>query len=203
MCQTCEGRHLNLFLISRFCTLFVIAFPLGPLFALLNNIFELRLDARKFLIYYKRSVPKRVSDIGIWLNVMAVLAKISVITTAFISAYILLKMFVTFLNSNYIFFVVAFSSNFIPRLVHKYSHDLQNIDYLEYTLAYFDTKDFEGDSKPNSTIFGYHEVCVTLKMLNRNLIKIFLSKRFAVIQNFETPRIPTIHIRGHITIGKF
>lgn len=53
----------------------------------INNIFELRLDARKFLIYYRRPVPRRVSDIGIWLGVMSVLGRISVITTAFISEY--------------------------------------------------------------------------------------------------------------------
>lgn len=49
-------------------------------------------------------------------------------------------------------FLVAFSSSFIPRMVHKYSPDLQSMDYLDYILATFDTKDFEGGIKPNSTI---------------------------------------------------
>lgn len=44
-------------------------------------------------------------------------------------------------------------------MVHDFSEDLKNIDYLEYTLAYFDTKDFEGDSKPNVTLFGDPEIC--------------------------------------------
>jgi anoctamin-1 len=69
----------------RFCTLFVVAFPLAPFFALINNIFELRLDARKFLTYFKRPVPRRVKDIGIWLQVMNVLSRMAIITTAFIS----------------------------------------------------------------------------------------------------------------------
>lgn len=59
----------------------MVAFPLGPLFALLNNVFETRLDAKKFLLYYKRSVPRRVRDIGIWYNVMHVLGKIAVISS--------------------------------------------------------------------------------------------------------------------------
>ncbi|XP_076340392.1 anoctamin-7-like isoform X2 [Tachypleus tridentatus] len=33
-----------------FVTIFVVAFPLAPLFALLNNITEIRLDARKFFL---------------------------------------------------------------------------------------------------------------------------------------------------------
>lgn len=35
-----------------------------------SNIFEIRVDAKKFLLSYKRSVPKCVSDIGIWNNIV-------------------------------------------------------------------------------------------------------------------------------------
>lgn len=41
-------------------------------------------------------------------------------------------------------------------MVHDYSADLKNMDYLEFTLAYFDTKDFEHGSKPNSSEY---EIC--------------------------------------------
>lgn len=56
-------------------------------------------------------------------------------------------------------FAVAFSSNFIPRIVHDHSEDLKNLDYLEYIYAYFDTRDFEPGSKPNVTLFVDQEVC--------------------------------------------
>ncbi len=36
-----------------FITIFVAAFPLAPLFALLNNVFELRLDAKKLLVHHR------------------------------------------------------------------------------------------------------------------------------------------------------
>ena len=36
-------------------TLFVTAFPLAPLFALLNNIFEIRTDAEKFVVNYRHA----------------------------------------------------------------------------------------------------------------------------------------------------
>lgn len=64
-----------------FVTLFVVAFPLAPLFALLNNVFEMRLDAKKFLKYYRRPVPTRVKDIGVWFNIMAILGRIAVVSS--------------------------------------------------------------------------------------------------------------------------
>lgn len=36
------------------------AFPLAPLFAVLNNILEIRLDAYKFLVNTQRPVPAQV-----------------------------------------------------------------------------------------------------------------------------------------------
>lgn len=64
-----------------FVTIFVVAFPLAPLFALLNNIFEMRLDAQKFLKYYRRPVPSRAKDIGVWFHIMSVLGRIAVVSS--------------------------------------------------------------------------------------------------------------------------
>lgn len=47
-----------------FVTLFVASFPLAPLFALLNNIIEIRLDAKKFVTELRRPVAIRAKDIG-------------------------------------------------------------------------------------------------------------------------------------------
>lgn len=52
-------EYLELVLQFGFITLFVSAFPLAPLFALLNNIFEIRFDAQKMLKSYKRPVAQR------------------------------------------------------------------------------------------------------------------------------------------------
>ena len=53
-----------------FITIFVSAFPLAPLFALLNNVLELRLDAKKLIVLHRRPVAYRVRDIGVWLQIM-------------------------------------------------------------------------------------------------------------------------------------
>jgi anoctamin-1 len=124
-----------------FVTIFVVAFPLAPLFALINNVFEMRLDAKKFLAFYRRSVPKRVRDIGVWFNIMHILGKLSVISSAFI---------------------ISFSSNFIPRLVYMYTNAANNYSekgYLNSTLAYFDTRNFTEANKPINTNFENVEIC--------------------------------------------
>ena len=47
-----------------FITIFVAAFPLAPLFAWLNNIIEIRLDAFKFVSVLQRPIAERAQDIG-------------------------------------------------------------------------------------------------------------------------------------------
>lgn len=54
-----------------FTTIFVAAFPLAPLLALINNIIEIRLDAIKMVTLERRLVPKKTNDIGeghFWTN---------------------------------------------------------------------------------------------------------------------------------------
>lgn len=73
-----------------FVTIFVAAFPLAPFFALLNNVLEMRLDAKKFLRFYRRPVPKRVKDIGVWFCILDILGRISVVTNVSMSSLLTL-----------------------------------------------------------------------------------------------------------------
>ena len=63
-----------------FITIFVAAFPLAPLFALLNNWVEIRLDAQKFVCETRRPVADRAQDIGVWFTILDALAKMAVIS---------------------------------------------------------------------------------------------------------------------------
>jgi hypothetical protein len=47
-----------------FVTIFVAAFPLAPLFALANNVIEIRLDAYKFVVTWRRNAATKAQDIG-------------------------------------------------------------------------------------------------------------------------------------------
>ena len=46
-------EYLEMVIQYGFITIFVSAFPLAPLFALINNMFELRLDAKKLLVHHR------------------------------------------------------------------------------------------------------------------------------------------------------
>ena len=47
-----------------FLTIFCAAFPLAPLFALINNIIEIRVDASKFITQLRRPIAERAATIG-------------------------------------------------------------------------------------------------------------------------------------------
>uniref|UniRef100_A0A3Q3X4J6 Anoctamin n=1 Tax=Mola mola TaxID=94237 RepID=A0A3Q3X4J6_MOLML len=110
-------------------TLFVASFPLAPLFALLNNIIEIRLDAKKFVMEMRRPIAAKAKDIGIWYNLLRGLSKVAVIVNAF---------------------VIAFTSDFIPRLVYQYmySPDGTMHGFVNHALSYFNVSDFEQDTDP-------------------------------------------------------
>ncbi|XP_034950899.1 anoctamin-4 isoform X1 [Chelonus insularis] len=121
-------EYLEMVLQYGFVTIFVAAFPLAPLCALLNNIFEMRLDAKKLLTMYRRPVGQRVRDIGIWYRILDSISKLSVITNGFI---------------------IAFTSNFIPKLVYQLtvSENYSLEGFLDYSLSKFNTSDLEKEIK--------------------------------------------------------
>lgn len=70
-----------------FITCFVSAFPLGPVFALLNNLVEIRVDARKFCLQLQRPPPQRATDIGAWQQVIETITFIGVLTNGAVIAF--------------------------------------------------------------------------------------------------------------------
>ncbi|XP_068628386.1 anoctamin-1-like [Battus philenor] len=129
-------EYLEMVLQYGFVTIFVAAFPLAPLFALINNVLEMRLDAKKFLTCYRRPVPQRVTDIGVWYRILDSIGKLSVITNGFI---------------------IAFTSEFIPRLVYHYSTGSM-VQYVNHTLADFNVTVLEHppkNSQYNETMCSY------------------------------------------------
>lgn len=65
-------EYLEMVLQYGFVTIFVAAFPLAPFFALLNNIMEMRFDAKKLLTYHRRPVSQRVRSISIVIEILIV-----------------------------------------------------------------------------------------------------------------------------------
>ena len=92
-----------------FVTLFVAAFPLAPLFALINNIFEIRIDANKLITTKQRPIGERAQDIGAWFSILKAITYLSVVTNVrqFISDLAMLSaipMRVNYINTNPLIF---------------------------------------------------------------------------------------------------
>ncbi|XP_056137329.1 anoctamin-1-like [Lampris incognitus] len=135
-------EYMEMIIQFGFVTLFVASFPLAPLFALLNNIIEIRLDAKKFVAELRRPVAARAKDIGIWYNILRGVAKVAVIINAF---------------------VISFTSDFIPRLVYQYmySPDGTMHGFVNHTLSYFNVSHFQSGKEPIDPLYlGYPvEIC--------------------------------------------
>ena len=101
-----------------FITIFVAAFPLAPLFALLNNWVEIRLDAQKFVCETRRAVAERAENIGIWFTIMDMLAQLAVISN--VTCFEEKLEF----NNSLKAFLIAFTSDFIQKLVYRYRSKL-------------------------------------------------------------------------------
>lgn len=113
----CEGlfdEYLEMVLQFGFITVFVAACPLAPVFALVNNWVEIRLDANKFVAEYRRPVAERAQDIGIWFQIMQLISHIAVIANAFL---------------------IAFTSSFLPRAYYKYTRDSSLHGFTNFSLA--------------------------------------------------------------------
>uniref|UniRef100_A0A8C7ZGF4 Anoctamin n=1 Tax=Oryzias sinensis TaxID=183150 RepID=A0A8C7ZGF4_9TELE len=122
-------EYLEMVIQFGFVTLFVASFPLAPVLALINNLFEIRVDAWKFTTQSRRIVPQKAQDIGAWQPILQGIAILAVATNAMI---------------------IAFTSDMIPRLVYYWSfsvfpysdnteHTMQG--YINSSLSVFNISD--------------------------------------------------------------
>ncbi|XP_043246594.1 anoctamin-5-like isoform X2 [Amphibalanus amphitrite] len=126
-------EYLEMVIQYGFVTLFVAAFPLAPLFALINNVVEIRLDAYKYVTQTRRPLAQRVQDIGAWYGILRGITYLAVMFNAL---------------------VIAFTSDFIPRLVYWYQYSETGTleGYINATLSVFNTADFPPGYEPDPQI---------------------------------------------------
>ena len=84
--------YLEIVINYGYVVLFSVACPLAPLLCLINNIFEVRIDAIKFMTQFKRPMPEKANSIGSWFHVISITSKLA-----------------TFFNG----LIIAFSSDFL------------------------------------------------------------------------------------------
>uniref|UniRef100_A0A3P8ZVD3 Anoctamin n=1 Tax=Esox lucius TaxID=8010 RepID=A0A3P8ZVD3_ESOLU len=124
-------EYMEMIIQFGFVSLFVASFPLAPLFALINNVIEIRLDAKKFVTELRRPDSVRTKDIGIWYNILSGMGKFSVIINAF---------------------VISFTSGFIPRMVYQYMYSPTGTmhGFVDHSLSYFNISHFPSGTAPTS-----------------------------------------------------
>uniref|UniRef100_A0A8C6UPL9 Anoctamin n=1 Tax=Neogobius melanostomus TaxID=47308 RepID=A0A8C6UPL9_9GOBI len=124
-------EYLEMVIQFGFITLFVASFPLAPLLALINNILEVRVDAWKLTTQFRRPVAAKAHCIGAWEEILNAMAALSVVTNAFI---------------------VAFTSDMIPRLVYMYAYqpdgEMNMKGYINNSLSVFNISEFPAESRP-------------------------------------------------------
>ncbi|NWU15374.1 ANO2 protein, partial [Cephalopterus ornatus] len=128
-------EYMEMIIQFGFVTLFVASFPLAPLFALLNNVIEVRLDAKKFVTELRRPDTVRAKDIGIWYDILSGIGKLSVIINAF---------------------VIAVTSDFIPRLMYQYAYSQNGTmhGFINHTLSYFNVSHLKPGTQPENSLFA-------------------------------------------------
>ncbi|NXH87625.1 ANO2 protein, partial [Edolisoma coerulescens] len=128
-------EYMEMIIQFGFVTLFVASFPLAPVFALLNNVIEVRLDAKKFVTELRRPDTVREKDIGIWYNILSGIGKLSVIINAF---------------------VIAVTSDFIPRLMYQYAYSQNGTmhGFINHTLSYFNVSQLKAGTQPENSLFA-------------------------------------------------
>ncbi|KAM4721552.1 anoctamin-5 [Rhinophrynus dorsalis] len=138
-------EYLEMVIQFGFITLFVASFPLAPALALMNNILEIRVDSWKLTTQFRRPVASKAHSIGVWQEILNGMAILSVVTNAFI---------------------VAFTSDMIPRLVYLYAYSQSEqhpmSGYISSSLSVFNVSDFKPISMPlenemNVTLCRYRD----------------------------------------------
>ncbi|CAF1289364.1 unnamed protein product [Rotaria sordida] len=121
--------------VNFYSSLFYVAFfkgRLAPLFALLNNILEIRFDAWKLLTRYRRPVLHKAANIGIWTAILSSISYFAVLTNGA---------------------VIAWTSEFIPKLAYQIIEGKgTSLDgYVNWTLSLFPISDYNrtGTMNPN------------------------------------------------------
>ncbi|XP_018763490.2 anoctamin-9 isoform X2 [Serinus canaria] len=130
------NEYLEIVIQYSFTTIFVAAFPLAPLLALVNNVIEIHMDAIKMMRLRRRMVPRKAKDIGIWLQVLEAIGILAVIGNGL---------------------VIAITSDFIPVQVYKYMYSPCTTEnhtsmdcstgYINNSLSVFHIQDFEPHTK--------------------------------------------------------
>jgi len=79
--------YRDLVIIYGYTVLFVAAFPLAPMMALVNSYVQIRVDAWKLAQCSRRPWPQNAEDIGTWADIIELMSYLAVIINSLIITY--------------------------------------------------------------------------------------------------------------------
>jgi hypothetical protein len=127
-----------------FVVLFVVAFPLAPLLAVLNNIVEIRLDAHKILELSRRPIPRGACNMGTWETILTIVSWIALASNVAIVLFAAPNLFgkwstesklMAFLSAEHsLFMLKAMLAYFIPDVTEQTMINLSRQDFITDVL---------------------------------------------------------------------
>jgi len=137
-----------------YATLFVVAFPIAPLLALANNMFENRVDSYKLCRIHRRPLPRGATNIGMWYNIFNAMSWIAVVTnigiivfaTTLFDTWRITTKFLIFLFTEHVILLIKSAIvNLIPDMTNETRNHLDRQKYLVDVLVngLQDTGEFE------------------------------------------------------------
>ncbi|KAG7482525.1 anoctamin-5-like isoform X2 [Solea senegalensis] len=136
-------EYLEMVIQFGFITLFVASFPLAPLLALANNILEIRVDSWKFTTQFRRPVASKARNIGAWQEILNAVAILSVVTNAFI---------------------MAFTSDMIPRMVYLYAYNQGSMTgYVNHSLSIYNISQIPARNMPEDNLNLFYNSTTTCR----------------------------------------
>lgn len=146
-----------------YATLFIMALPITPLFALLGKIMENKLDSYMLLFEYRRPLPRGACNIGTWRAVFEVIGYLNVCTNvalitivgdtkfAFLQNSSLLFQVLIFILLEHVLFLVKFVIQFfIPDISMEETMRVQRQNYLVQILLHHIPLELNGDENNDS-----------------------------------------------------
>lgn len=109
----------------------------------------------------RRPLPERVEDIGAWFGILRIITYVAVVSNAF---------------------VIAYTSDYIPRMVYKYVYSIDHTlaGYIDHSLSEFNTSDYKtewgatvGETDPETCQYRgyrYKYSCGNERIINKNLL---------------------------------
>ncbi|KAG7482526.1 anoctamin-5-like isoform X2 [Solea senegalensis] len=143
-------EYLEMVIQFGFITLFVASFPLAPLLALANNILEIRVDSWKFTTQFRRPVASKARNIGAWQEILNAVAILSVVTNAFI---------------------MAFTSDMIPRMVYLYAYNQGSMTgYVNHSLSIYNISQIPARNMPEDNLNLFYNSTTTCRYQGWSLL---------------------------------